>query len=148
LWPRRPIPIRDLTGSNATWLPSVITGNRPGRNIRPGQTIVTTGEAQSLYPSKVLGERAVFRTIQRLDVVAAVTLTGAAVVVALATEKISNLLIGAAMVACVLLGLRVILESMLDRIANDSYDSGKASERRAIVRDLADSIAQKNHKAG
>ncbi len=85
---------------------------------------------------------------QKLDVAVAAALTGAAVIVAVENERLTNLIIGAAMVACILLGLRVILESMLDRIANDSYDSGKECERRAIVRDLAEYLSQRNHKTG
>jgi hypothetical protein len=85
----------------------------------------------------------VFRTIHRSDVVAAV-ITGAAVVAAVEAGKLANLLIGAAMVSCVLVGLRITLERMLERIASDSYDSGKMAERRAIVRDLAEYVAKRN----
>lgn len=86
-------------------------------------------------------------TFHRSDAVAA-CLVVAAVVSAGITGKLTNVLIGAAMVACVLAGMRMILERMLDRIANDSYDSGKAAERRAIVRDLAEYVERKGRSAG
>jgi hypothetical protein len=70
-------------------------------------------------------------------------LTAAAVIAGAMSGKLANVVIGAAMVACVLVGLRITLERMLERIANDSYDSGKAAERRAIVRDLAEYVERK-----
>lgn len=70
-------------------------------------------------------------------------LTAVTVVVAVETQRLGNLLIGASVVACLLVGLRITLERMLDRIANDSYDSGKAAERHAIVRDLAEYVEEK-----
>lgn len=79
-----------------------------------------------------------------LDVGAAAVLTVVAAVASVQTEKFSNFLIGAAVVASLLVGLRITLERMLERIANDSYDSGKAAERHAIVRDLAEYVERKN----
>jgi hypothetical protein len=96
-----------------------------------------------LYPSESWGERTVFRSIS-LDVGVAVVLVAVTVVVAVETQRIGNLLIGASVVACLLVGLRITLERMLERIANDSYDSGKAAERHAIVRDLAEYVERKN----
>lgn len=88
-----------------------------------------------------------FRMIHRSDVVAA-CLTAGAIVAGAESGKLANVLIGAAMVACVLVGLRITLERMLERIANDSYDSGKAAERHAIVRELADYVQQKGRSVG
>lgn len=76
----------------------------------------------------------------------AAVLSALAVFAAAESGKLAILAIGAATVSCSLVGLRMILESMLDRIANDSYDSGKSAERRAIVRDLAEHLEKK--KAG
>jgi len=67
----------------------------------------------------------------------------AAVVAGAATGKFANVIIGAAMVSCTLVGIRFLLEAVVERIANDSYDSGKGAERRAIVRDLAEYVEQK-----
>ena len=78
-----------------------------------------------------------------LDVGAAVVITGATLVFTIQTDRFGNFLIGASVVTCLLVGIRITLERMLDRIANDSYDSGKAAERRAIVRDLAEYIERK-----
>lgn len=83
------------------------------------------------------------RTIRRWDVAVAFVLIAVAVISATVSGKLALLAVGAAMVASVLAGLRIILERMLDRIANDSYDSGKAAERRAIVRDLAEYVEQR-----
>ena len=83
-----------------------------------------------------------FRTIQKLDAVAAIV-TVAAIVSAVEAGKLANLLIGAAVVVCALVGLRITLERMLERIASDSYDSGKMAERRAIVRDFAEYVERK-----
>lgn len=85
-----------------------------------------------------------FRTIKRLDVLVASGLTGAAVIAAVSSEKLTILVIGAAVVSCSLVGIRYLLESMVERIANDCYDSGKTVERRAIVRDLAEHLDRKN----
>lgn len=84
------------------------------------------------------------RTINRLDTAVAGGLTTTAIVAAVISEKLTILVIGAAVVACSLVGIRILLEQCLDRIANDSYDSGKGAERRAIVRDLAEYVSHKN----
>ena len=89
-----------------------------------------------------------FRTIKRVDVAVAGVVTVAAVIAAWVSERLTILVIGAAVVSCSLAGIRILLEAMLERIANDSYDSGKGAERRAIVRDLAEYVAQRNHKTG
>lgn len=83
-----------------------------------------------------------FRTIHTSDAVA-VVITGAALVASVEAGKLANFLIGAAVVACALVGLRITLERMLERIANDSYDSGKLAERKAIIRDLAEYVERK-----
>lgn len=85
-----------------------------------------------------------FRTIKRLDVAVAVGLTIAAFAAAVKSEKLTILLIGAAVVSCSLAGIRILLEAVVERIANDSYDSGKGAERRAIVRDLAEYVQKKS----
>lgn len=79
----------------------------------------------------------------RWDVAVAAALSALATIAAEVSGKLAVLAIGAAIVACILVGIRMILESMLDRIANDSYDSGKTAERRAIVRDLAEYVERK-----
>lgn len=79
----------------------------------------------------------------RWDVAVAAALSVLATIAADVSGKLAVLAIGAATVACILVGIRVILEHMLDRIANDSYDSGKSAERRAIVRDLAEHLERR-----
>ena len=85
--------------------------------------------------------------IRRWDVAVASVLIAVAAVSATASGKLALLAVGAAMVASVLAGLRIILEHMLERIASDSYDSGKVAERHAIVRDLADYVEQRKSKS-
>jgi hypothetical protein len=90
----------------------------------------------------------VVRTIKRLDAAVASGITATAAIAAVVSEKVTILVIGAAVVACSLVGIRILLESMVERIANDSYDSGKGAERRAIVRDLAEYVERKGRSAG
>jgi len=88
----------------------------------------------------------VYNPVRRLDVAVAASLTVSAIVAAVVTERLTILMIGAAVVACSLVGIRILLEAMIERIANDSYDSGKGAERQAIVRDLAEYV--KSRSAG
>lgn len=86
----------------------------------------------------------VFNPVQRMDVLVAATLTVSAIVAAVVTKRLTILMIGAAVVACSLVGIRILLEAMVERIANDSYDSGKGAERQAIVRDLAEYVRSRS----
>jgi hypothetical protein len=103
------------------------------------QTSITTGTAPNSVPNFIAGGN-VFKPVQRLDVAVAASLTVSAIAAAIVTKRLTILMIGAAVVSCSLVGIRFLLEAMVERIANDSYDSGKGAERKAIVRDLAEYV--------
>jgi hypothetical protein len=109
------------------------------------QTSITTGTAPTSVPNSIAGGN-VFKPVQRLDIAVAASFTVSAIVAAIVTKRLTILMIGAAVVSCSLVGIRILLEAMVERIANDSYDSGKGAERRAIVRDLAEYV--KSRSAG
>lgn len=117
--------------------------NHPGRNSARSDHRHDRGGIRSSTQFESWGNVVLRRTIRRWDVAVAFVLIAVAVISATVSGKLALLAVGAAMVASVLAGLRIILERMLDRIANDSYDSGKAAERRAIVRDLAEYVEQR-----
>lgn len=82
------------------------------------------------------------RTILKLDAVAAAISTSVAVVSGVVSGKLAVLAVGAAMVSCLLFGIRLLLEAMVERLANDCYDCGKSAERQALIRDLKDYVSK------
>lgn len=79
-----------------------------------------------------------FRSLQRPppSIYLAAGLVIAATVYAVLDDKVTNLLIGAAMVA----STAAWLEILMNRRLGDAFDSGKHIERRAIARDVADLV--------
>lgn len=73
-------------------------------------------------------------------VLVAVVLVVAATVYAIIDDKVTNLLIGAAMVASMLLGVAIQMEKRL----GDAYDTGGDGRQRWILRTLAAMIADRD----
>lgn len=91
--------------------------------------------------------------VRRPSALIAGALVVASAVTAVLNGRLTNLLIGAAMVACLVVAIIAVgertvaqVESAVEDRLNDAYDSGKVSERHAIVRDLAEYIEQKKQR--
>lgn len=77
-----------------------------------------------------------FGSLQRPSVLIAAGLVAAATVMAVRDDKVTSLVIAAAMVASLLAGVSILMDMRL----GDAHDSGKLSERRAIARDLVELV--------
>lgn len=91
--------------------------------------------------TQTLGESNVFRTIQRIDVVAVSALGVVAAAVAIYDGKVANFIIGLFILGGVGLIVKAAVTAISDALVGsieDAYDAGKDdTERRADVLDLA-----------